>query len=492
MRDAANALKERIWSYLQSRSDPVSAKELVQVALKIQQANDKLCQALMANLLKEDWRFICDAQGHWRISSVDVPGASDPLPIAQALFTAVEMATTPTDVRPAEILAIAAVRLEGYRQRDRYLGLLRPSGGPTARLPDLFDAGDACTGTKWDLLRGFVQFLGPAIWLGFDPKKNLALLNRELENQLALRIDPPFVSLREVARRLFPDVSFNTLAELAAYLGIKSLDTENPKLRLEVLTEAAFTLFELLEELSLVSVCDLFGLQEAKPAPTDFSQCNFDWRALAELPTQPGVYFFKDRRGDILYVGKAKNLKNRVSSYFSNYAILNEKIQQLRASVYDIAYQVAGSELEALILEAQLIQELRPPINSQIEVHARAATRTKSHNLILVMPSSSPEHVELFLIRKNKALARFRLSRSLSNLKAARRTIQKVFFSDQPRRIKKADAWQIEILASWLERNKDTTNRIDVDAVADLDDCLRILTRYVREGAIGLERVIHQ
>jgi len=90
---------------------------------------------------------------------------------------------------------------------------------------------------------------------------------------------------------------------------------------------------------------------------------DFDAKAfLKMLPARPGVYRMLDEAGEILYIGKAKNLKNRVSSYFRTTA-LDSKTMALVARIADIQTTLTGSETEALLLEQSLIKEYRPPYN---------------------------------------------------------------------------------------------------------------------------------
>lgn len=81
------------------------------------------------------------------------------------------------------------------------------------------------------------------------------------------------------------------------------------------------------------------------------------------LPARPGVYYFKDSAGKVIYVGKAVSLKNRVRSYFQNGARATPKVRSLLARAADFEYIVTDNEVEALILEANLIKEHRPRYN---------------------------------------------------------------------------------------------------------------------------------
>lgn len=84
---------------------------------------------------------------------------------------------------------------------------------------------------------------------------------------------------------------------------------------------------------------------------------------LASLSTKPGVYLFRDARGIVLYVGKAKSLRPRVRSYFRGEADQSAKTRELMRRVDSLETLVVGSEAEALILEANLIKEHRPRFN---------------------------------------------------------------------------------------------------------------------------------
>ncbi len=88
---------------------------------------------------------------------------------------------------------------------------------------------------------------------------------------------------------------------------------------------------------------------------------------LSTLPDKPGCYLMKNDKGDIIYVGKAINLKNRVRSYFQKTASHNYKTRQLVKSIRDIDWIVVGSELEALILELNLIKQHRPFYNVKLK-----------------------------------------------------------------------------------------------------------------------------
>lgn len=91
---------------------------------------------------------------------------------------------------------------------------------------------------------------------------------------------------------------------------------------------------------------------------------------IQDVPSEPGVYFFRGASGKILYIGKAKCLRKRVRSYLHKNKSRPSKIKRLVRWTTDVRYQVCRSEQEALFLESRLIQEHQPSYNSAMK-HGR-------------------------------------------------------------------------------------------------------------------------
>src|SRR6266436_3389266 len=82
-----------------------------------------------------------------------------------------------------------------------------------------------------------------------------------------------------------------------------------------------------------------------------------------QFPTTPGVYLMKDGQGRVLYVGKAKNLRNRASHYFSKAAAEDMRTSDLVPLIADIDFVPAESEVDALLMEARLVKDIQPRFN---------------------------------------------------------------------------------------------------------------------------------
>jgi excinuclease ABC subunit C len=85
------------------------------------------------------------------------------------------------------------------------------------------------------------------------------------------------------------------------------------------------------------------------------------------FPTKPGVYLFKDAQGRVIYIGKAKNLRARASSYFHKTAEGDKRIRDWIGEVADIDFLEADSEVDALLLEARLIKDIQPKHNADLK-----------------------------------------------------------------------------------------------------------------------------
>ncbi len=86
-------------------------------------------------------------------------------------------------------------------------------------------------------------------------------------------------------------------------------------------------------------------------------------KKLATLPTEPGIYFHKSKSGEIIYVGKAASLKNRVRQYFQNSRLRDLKTDALVAEIVDTDWITVETEIDALFLESEMIKRYKPRYN---------------------------------------------------------------------------------------------------------------------------------
>ena len=129
------------------------------------------------------------------------------------------------------------------------------------------------------------------------------------------------------------------------------------------------------------------------------------------LPDLPGSYQMLDKEGNIIYVGKAKNLKNRVRSYF--HGAHNAKTTKLVSEICDFNYVITASELEAYVLEINLIKEYNPKYNIML-------TDDKTYPYVAL---TNELHPRLIVTRNKRKKGYARYFGPYPNVKAARNTV---------------------------------------------------------------------
>lgn len=122
---------------------------------------------------------------------------------------------------------------------------------------------------------------------------------------------------------------------------------------------------------------------------------------VVNLPLLPGVYFFRSKSGEILYIGKAKSLKKRVRSYLYNSKQNRwDKTKRLVRHATQIDYQICASELEALLLEARLIKYHQPPYNTSLKFVQRSpfikVTLNEDFPKVAIVFKEEPDEAQYF------------------------------------------------------------------------------------------------
>jgi excinuclease ABC subunit C len=140
----------------------------------------------------------------------------------------------------------------------------------------------------------------------------------------------------------------------------------------------------------------------------------------AQLPEQPGVYLMKDRRKRVIYVGKARNLKQRVSNYYQSVAESDPKTSALMRQVKDVDYLATDSEVDALLLEAHLVRDIKPKYNIQLK-------DDKSFPLIGLVKTDDFPRAIITRQRGNKEIDYYGPFINTGDLRSGLKSLQKIF-----------------------------------------------------------------
>jgi len=467
-------MRDRIYAYLKSQKAGATSKELVEQVLKIKGAAPHISEKLIQTAIAGDRRFAVDEHRLWKI----IEKGGTPLSDAEAVLLSLLTIETPQKSRI--IVEISAHKLRGDKIVDRLHTLVNPGSltVQTMLLPEDF-AQEVKGGIPIEnAVRLFSDFVGDGILIGYDAHSSINQLNAVLSKSNEMIENPP-LCLKFLAKKLIPGLQPKSINDIAAFFKLPVIDTRRTETEVCTIAEIFSRCRELLQEQEFSAIEEVLAFQYPDIDSVDFSKYSFDKGFLWAIPQKPGVYKMKNKSGDVIYVGKAKNLKVRVNSYFWNTADRLQKITDLLNHVYTIEYEEAGSELAAIVMEFRLIQQYRPKLNQQFEVHERTTRYGNLKNFIVILPSSIEGGLELFFVKDGSPLQRYEILREAVNFSGVERILDTNIQNHNV--LTDLEKGEMEIVLSWIEANKDQVNYINMDTVSGKEACLKILGDYLRD-----------
>jgi DNA polymerase-3 subunit epsilon len=174
----------------------------------------------------------------------------------------------------------------------------------------------------------------------------------------------------KLARRLLKSLKSKSLINVATHFGIKfkrqhrayddALATSKILMNFIDILSGEYE-FDIAEEILKFQNCKIYNNENKSPV---LKKLNL---SMKDFPVTPGVYFMKSKSGEIIYIGKAKNLRERLSSYFRYNSEMPVKLRKLLSNIRSVEFEITNSELSALILESKLIKKFKPRFNSAIK-----------------------------------------------------------------------------------------------------------------------------
>ena len=281
-------------------------------------------------------------------------------PLHEATFCVLDLETTGGRRDSDKITEIGAVKYRGGEQLGVFQTLIDPGRAIPPEITVLTGITSAMVSRApkiEQILPTLLEFLGGAVIVGHNVGFDLAFLNSALKRSGREAWNGTKIDTLAIARRLVRDeVPNHKLATLSKYLRLPNQPNHRA---LDDAKATADLLHHLLERASALGVLGLDDLQQLPKMQRHPQAAKL--RLTEKLPRSAGVYRFIDRRGEVLYVGKATNLRARVRSYFSTDR--RRKVDQLLRETQNFEYTVCAGALEAEVLELRLIQELRPRFN---------------------------------------------------------------------------------------------------------------------------------
>ncbi|MEM7245252.1 MAG: nucleotide excision repair endonuclease [Acidobacteriota bacterium] len=295
---------------------------------------------------------------------------------------------------------------------------------------------------------------------------------------------PRVVALGTVARLL--EVSIKSAKDVAALVGRDLPD--HPKDSAEVLRLLTLHLAEKAQR-SPSELEDLVA--ESLPVAADLSAKAFGREELDALPESPGTYLFENKDGDVIYVGKAKNLRRRVRSYFA--AGADERATRVAEAAHQLTHETCGSELSALLREQELIADLAPSLNVQETVHARGRdlppALAQARRFAVVQPSAELG-AELVLVEKDRGVTVLSLLPDGPDDLQAQSTLGDAWIDLEGREENEDAQAQLELVVSWVLDHGSGASLVDADG--DLDEACARLVRHAADPDLKEGRIEHR
>jgi DNA polymerase III epsilon subunit family exonuclease len=351
--DAADRLVELV----EDSRGPVAADAAARAVLRL---GSPVPVGLARSLL--DDAVQADARLRWAGDLVGLAGApGEELLLEEATFVVFDLETTglrPGSARPCEI---GAVRVERLELTERFETLANPG-------MRLQPAVSALTGLRDEQLRRappvaaavrrFLSFTGDAVLVAHNARFDMAFLDNETMRLTGKRVAATVVDTVGLARRLLGRQPAN-LAALSYRFATDARPCHRALPDAEATAEILLRLIGMAQERGARTVADLVELAATKPRRVQRK------RSLAfGAPQRPGVYLFRDKHDQVLYVGRARDLRARLRSYFRSDR-QRPAVEAALAALERVEWRVLGSELEAALEELRLIRELRPPANAR-------------------------------------------------------------------------------------------------------------------------------
>jgi hypothetical protein len=313
----------------------------------------------------------------------------------------------------------------------------------------------------------------------------LTHLRRWLPFDFAL--ENPIFLLTKLLPKLFPGAILRSEEDISRILGQSAFNDASNDLRFAAFIEQCLSALELLREKNMNSITALETFYSGDLQRLDYTQFAFGPDFIANLPEKPGVYVMKDRGGKIIYVGKSKNLKRRLRSYLIETNQLELKLQRIRNSLYDIEIHNTGSDLQALLLEQELIQSLAPEINRQKQIQARPFRKKERYSRILLLPHFNEDVAALVFFRPGATVTQIAYPRHGGDSSMLAELVQNIFFAE-PENHENQPAEE-EILVSWLAQHPSRIRSIDMRSVTSPAEAVRLIQDHLT--SLHEDQVIH-
>ena len=372
---------DRLVEILEERG-PLSVVDAARALFATSSISDGLAASLIEEVIAGDSRIACTGA----TVSLSAP-RRDPL-LEDAVFVVFDLETTGLSAGRDQICEVGAVRVRALELADSFESLVDPRVAlpePIARLTGLRQEELRGAPGIGQVLESFLAFAGDDLLVAHNARFDQRFLEQQLLARHGRRLSEPPLCTAALARRLLEGRRRRVgLAGLANFFGVAAEPCHRALPDAEATAEILVHLIGLAQEIGARRLSDLRALAAPRKRRV------YGKRSLANgAPTRPGVYLFRDTHDQVLYVGRARDLRVRLRSYFRS----DRQRPSVEAALHAldrIEWRVLGSELEAAFEEVRLIRELQPPANSRSRRKERGVYLRRRGDDFVVSAKPSP------------------------------------------------------------------------------------------------------
>ena len=291
-------------------------------------------------------------------------------PLEEAEFSVLDVETTGLSARNNRVIEIGIVKVKNLKLTDRFSTLINPGCDIPyfiTQFTGIANSDVEYSPSFYDTAEEIDDFIGNSIISGHNLSFDENFLRYEFIRNGFEPLSNLTVCTLKLARKIFPELKSKSLASVTEHLKIKNKDSHRALSDAEATAKILIKLIKKLSKEDGVKTLQHLIEYQSSIVPTNqLIKLPKDIHdALYSLPDSPGVYYFLNKKNEVIYVGKAKSLKDRVRSYFAATAV--GKPKRIVKQAAKIKTEITNSELTALLLEAESIKVINPKHNSQLK-----------------------------------------------------------------------------------------------------------------------------
>ncbi len=451
-----NRLIESVYEYLTEEEDGASSEDIAKRFLKIPNPPSGVAEKAVYGVLEKDGRFLLD-KGFWKVNTetsekTEMNKLSDK---ASAVYL-----ITGGQGHEEKILHISAFRINPGEKEVLSEWLVEPD----MLLPDtrnsLMSSEDSEFSGEYSAVLKIRKYLSGSlpVFVAYRQQRMLRNLfekygeflnERYLLMNNLLKLDGLKAqrkgSVDDVYRKVF---NFDPPIHSAISYG-------------RALSEAANELLERVEKKYTPEEIE-YGPEKQR---LQWQGEELSYERVSDTPAGPGVYGFKDKKGEYIYIGKAADLSRRLKSYFIDTDETPSKLEYLRENAESLTVHECGSELEAVIYEYRLIRKYSPKLNTQHSIRERRGRYEEIEDSVIMLPGTAQGEAVIFWYKRGEKIEITKIRSDSPSEKELADYASEFFFSGK-NKPGPSDFPERELALRWIKNNYDTLDIIPVNRMS--------------------------